>query len=77
MTAGVNSRISLVIGTKKAIAPAAHHGRLGRMLHSAVGFLALEAIIALYALIVISPLALAGALVWLWRRRSVDRLLHA
>jgi 4-amino-4-deoxy-L-arabinose transferase-like glycosyltransferase len=33
--------------------------------------------IALYALIVISPFALAAALVWFWRRRSVDRLLHA
>jgi hypothetical protein len=54
-----------------------HRGRLGRMLHSAVGFLALEAMIALYALIVISPLALVAALVWLWRRRSVDRLLAA
>jgi uncharacterized iron-regulated membrane protein len=47
------------------------------MLHSAVGFLALEAMIALYALIVISPIALVGALVWLWRRKSVDRLLAA
>ena len=47
------------------------------MLHSAVGFLALEAMIALYALIVISPFAIAAALIWLWRRRSVDRLLHA
>ena len=48
----------------------------GRMLHSAVGFLALEAMIALYALIVISPFAIVAALVWFWRRRSVDRLLH-
>jgi uncharacterized iron-regulated membrane protein len=47
------------------------------MLHSAVGFLALEAIIALYALIVISPFAILGALAWFWRRRSVDRLLAA
>ncbi len=77
VSAGATARISLVIGTEKAIAPLAHRGRLGRMLHSAVGFLALEAMIALYALIVISPLALAAALIWLWRRRSVDRLLHA
>ena len=78
VTSGATARISLVIGTEKAIAPVAHHrGRLGRMLHSAVGFLALEAMVALYALIVISPLALAAALVWLWRRRSVERLLHA
>jgi hypothetical protein len=77
ISAGATARISLVIGTEKAIAPVAHRGRLGRMLHSAVGFLALEAMVALYALIVISPLALAAALVWLWRRRSVERLLHA
>ena len=54
-----------------------HRGRLGRMLHSAVGFLGLEAMVALYALIVVSPLALVAALVWLWRRRAVDRLLAA
>jgi hypothetical protein len=67
-----------VIGTEKAIAPVAHHqGRLGRMMHSAVGFLALEGIILLYALIVISPLALVAAAVWAWRRRSVERLLAA
>ena len=77
VSAGATARISLVLGTEKAIAPVAHRGRIGRMLHSAVGFLALEAMVALYALIVISPLALAAALVWLWRRRSVDRLLHA
>jgi hypothetical protein len=45
------------------------------MLHSAIDFLALEGIIALYALIVISPLALVGLLAWAWRRRSIDRLL--
>jgi hypothetical protein len=76
VAAGTTSSISLVIGTKKAIVPVAHaRGRLGRMVHGAVGFLALEAIIALYALIVISPLALLAALGWLWRRRAVDRLL--
>jgi Domain of unknown function (DUF4349) len=77
VSAGATARISLVIGTEKAIAPVAHRGRLGRMFHSAIGFLALEGMIALYALIVISPFALAAALVWFWRRRSVDRLLHA
>ena len=65
-------------GTEKAIAPVVHHrGRLGRMVHSAVGFLALEGIILLYALIVISPLALLAALIWAWRRRSIERLLAA
>jgi len=77
LAAGATARIELVIGTEKAIVPVSHRGRLDRMLHSAVGFLALEAMIALYVLIVVSPLALAAALVWLWRRRSVDRLLAA
>jgi hypothetical protein len=77
VSAGTTAKIELVIGTEKAIAPVARRGRAGRMLHSAVGFLALEAMIALYALIVISPIALVGALVWLWRRKSVDRLLAA
>jgi hypothetical protein len=45
------------------------------MLHSAVGFLAIEGIVALFALIVISPVALALALLWFWRRRAVERLL--
>src|SRR3954451_9148816 len=74
--AAANATVSLVIGTKEAVAPVPHErGRLGRMLHSAAGFLALEGIVALYALIVISPFALAAFLIWLWRRRSVDRLL--
>ena len=78
ISAGTTAQISLVIGTEKAIAPVAHHqGRLGRMMHSAVGLLALEGIILLYALIVISPLALVAAAVWAWRRRSVERLLAA
>src|SRR5579864_970379 len=78
VAAGTTSSISLVIGTKKAAAAVPHHrGRLGRMVHSAVGFLALEAIIVLYALIVISPLAIVAVLLWFWRRRSVDRLLAA
>jgi hypothetical protein len=78
ISAGTTAQISLVIGTDKAIAPVAQHqGRLGRMMHSAVGFLALEGIILLYALIVISPLALVAAAVWAWRRRSVERLLAA
>jgi hypothetical protein len=78
IAAGTTSSIALEIGTKKAIAPVPPpRGRVGRMLHSAVGFLALEAIIALYALIVISPFAIVAGLLWFWRRRSVDRLLAA
>jgi len=76
ISAGTTSTVSLVIATKTAIAPVPHpRGRIGRMVHSAVGFLALEAILLLYALIVISPLAIVWALLWFWRRRSVDRLL--
>jgi hypothetical protein len=78
ISAGATSTISLVIATKKGIAPVPQpRGRIGRMVHSAVGFLALEGIILLYALIVISPLAIVAALLWFWRRRSVDRLLAA
>jgi hypothetical protein len=76
ISAGTTSTVSLVIATKKGIAPVPQpRGRIGRMVHSAVGFLALEGIILLYALIVISPLAIVAALLWFWRRRSVDRLL--
>ena len=76
ISAGATARISLVIGTEKAIAPLPRpRGHLGRMLHSAVGFLALEGIIALYALIVVSPFAILAVLLWAWRRRSIDRLL--
>src|SRR4029077_13896176 len=43
ISAGTTSSVSLVIATKQAIVPVAHpRGRLGRMVHSAVGFLALE-----------------------------------
>jgi len=71
-----------VLSTQKAIVPVAHHrGRLGRMIHSAVGFLGLEGTIALYALIVLSPFAVAAALVWALararRRRDEHRLLAA
>ena len=76
LRAGAMSRVSLVLTTQKAAAVApAHRGRIGRMLHAAVGFLALEGIVLLFALIVASPLAVALALLWLWRRRAVDRLL--
>jgi len=77
LAAGATARISLVIGTEHAIVVPQPRGRFDRMLHSAVGFLALEGTIALYALIVASPLALVAALVWWLRRRSVERLLAA
>ncbi len=79
---GTTARISLVLTTQKSIVPVAHHrGRLGRMLHGAVGFLGLEGTIVLYALIVLSPPAALAALVWglarLRRRRDERRLLTA
>ena len=78
VTAGTMAHVALRIGTKKSIVTPPHkRGRIGRMLHSAVGFLALEAIVVLFALIVASPIALVAFLIWFWRRRSVDRLLAA
>ena len=78
VTAGAMAHVALQIGTKKSIvAPPHKRGRIGRMLHSAVGFLALEGIVVVFALIVASPIALVAFLIWFWRRRSVDRLLAA
>jgi Domain of unknown function (DUF4349) len=78
VTAGTMAHVALLIGTKKSVvAPPHKRGRIGRMLHSAVGFLALEGIIVVFALIVASPIALVAFLIWFWRRRSVDRLLAA
>jgi hypothetical protein len=75
ITAGTTSRISLFLSTRNAVVPVPHHrGRLGRMAHSAVGFLGLEGTIVLYALIVVSPIALVAALMWSLReaRRRRD-----
>jgi hypothetical protein len=78
VTAGTTARISLTLSAKSAVVPVPHpRGRLGRMLHSAVGFLGLEGTIALYALIVASPLAFLAALLWSLRearRRRDERL---
>jgi hypothetical protein len=79
---GTLARISLVLTEAKAGAVVPHHrGRLGRLVHGAFSFLALEATIALYALIVVAPLLLLAALAW-WgalarRRRDERRLLSA
>ncbi|HET8527458.1 MAG TPA: DUF4349 domain-containing protein [Gaiellaceae bacterium] len=76
LAAGETARISLVLTTQKQAAAAPHRrGRVGRMLHDAVGFLALEGIVLLFALIVASPLAVAFALWWIHRRRATERLL--
>jgi Domain of unknown function (DUF4349) len=78
IAAGTNATISLTLSTKAAVVPLPHHrGRLGRMVHSAVGFLGLEGTIVLYALIVASPIALVAALLWSLRearRRRDERL---
>ncbi|MGH2971859.1 MAG: DUF4349 domain-containing protein [Gaiellaceae bacterium] len=78
ISAGTSARISVVLETKAAVVPVPHHrGRLGRMVHSAVGFLGLEGTAALYALIVLSPVAFLAALVWSLRearRRRDERL---
>jgi hypothetical protein len=78
ISAGTTARISLVLNTEKSIVPVIHHrGRLGRMLHGAVGFLGLEGTIVLYALIVLSPIALLAAMLWglrSARRRRDERL---
>jgi Domain of unknown function (DUF4349) len=80
VTAGTTARISLVLSTaRSAVTPVHQRGRTSRMLHSAIGFLGLEGMVALYALIVISPFALLGGLAWalarMRRRRDEDRLL--
>jgi hypothetical protein len=82
VASGVTASVSLDLTTAPGRAAVVHHrGRLGRMLHSAVGFLALEGTILLYALVVLSPLVVIAALVW-WaraarRRRDERRLLAA
>lgn len=82
LASGATASVSLVLSTKPAAAAVVHHrGRLGRMLHSAAGFLALEGTVALYALVVLSPLLVLGALWWglltARRRRDERRLLAA
>jgi hypothetical protein len=78
ITAGTTARISLTLTTESVIVPVpVHRGRLDRMVHSAVGFLGLEGTIVLYALIVLSPVALVAALLWSLRearRRRDERL---
>jgi uncharacterized protein DUF4349 len=82
VSAGTTARISLVLGTERSVVtPVQHRGHLSRMLHSALGFLGIEAMVALYALVVISPLAVLVGLGWALararRRRDEDRLLVA
>ncbi len=82
VAAAADARVSLLLTTtpRAAVVPP-HRGRLGRMIHSAAGFLALEGTIVLYALVVLSPLLVLGAAAWwlarLRRRREERRLLAA
>ena len=81
LASGATADISLLLTTRSHAVVPAHHGgstRVGRLLGSAAHFLALEGIIVLYALIVLAPALLLGALGW-WilreRRRREERLL--
>jgi hypothetical protein len=82
IAAGTNASIALTLTTKHStgIAVPHHRGRLGRMLHSALGFLALEGMIALYALIAVGPFALVAIGAWMLarvrRRRLVGDLME-
>jgi Domain of unknown function (DUF4349) len=81
LRSGATASISLVLSTSPSPAAVAQHrGRLGRILHSATGFLALEGTAVLYALVVASPLLALAALAWgalAARRRREERKLLA
>jgi hypothetical protein len=82
VASGATADISLTLTTNKnGIVGPTHHksGRFDRLLGSAGGFLALEGIVVLYALVVLSPVLVLGGLAW-WlvrerRRREESRLL--
>jgi hypothetical protein len=82
LASGATADISLTLTTSKSAIVVPHHhksGRFGRLLGSAAGFLGLEGIIVLYALVVLSPVLVLGGLGW-WllrerRRREENRLL--
>jgi hypothetical protein len=75
IAAGTLSRVALVLTTQQRTAVAHTASRLHRMLASAASFLGLEATIALYALIVVSPLLPFAVAAWWLRRRRDERLL--
>ena len=82
VASGATANVSLTLTTNKdaGIVPAHHNsGRFDRLLGSAARFLALEGIIVLYALVVLSPFLILGGVTW-WilrerRRREETRLL--
>jgi uncharacterized protein DUF4349 len=81
LASGATADISLLLTTRNHAIVIHHHhktGRFGRLLGSAAGFLGLEGIIVIYALVVLSPVLLLGGLGWLLlreRRRREERLL--
>jgi uncharacterized protein DUF4349 len=83
LASGATADISLLLTTPNHAVVVTPHksGRLGRLLRGAAGFLALEGIIVLYALVVLSPLLVLGGLAWVFlrerRRRDERRLLTA
>ncbi len=82
LQSGATADISLTLTTRQhAVVVPGHHrnGRFDRLLGSAAGFLGLEGIVVLYALVVLSPVLVLGGLAW-WllrgrRRREESRLL--
>lgn len=81
LASAATANVALTLTTQRHAAVVPHHkqGRLGRMLGDAAHFLALEGIILLYALVVLSPFLLIGGLTWGLlrerRRRDERRLL--
>ena len=82
VASGATADISLTLTTSKSsiVGGGTHSsGRFDRLLGGAAGFLALEGIIVLYALVVLSPLLVLGGLAWAFlrerRRRDERRLL--
>ncbi len=78
VTAGTTATVSVELSKKSSLVPVpVHRGRIDRMVRSAVAFLGLEATVALYAVIVLSPFGVAALLAWSVRearRRRDDRL---
>jgi hypothetical protein len=82
LASGATADISLTLTTKqRAVMPVSQRkSRFDHMLGSAAGFLVVEGIVVLYALVVLSPVLVLGGLGWALvreRRRRDDRRLLA
>jgi hypothetical protein len=75
VAAAATARVSLVLTKEKDNVVVPTPSRFDRMLHKAVGFLALEGILLVCVLIVASPFALAALPLWFRRRRGARALL--